>query len=156
GSLALNGAVSVVFINNTTHASISNTAQVSAPVVDVGATQAMSMLSVSGAIAASQGTGVGLSTAILFPSTDTFAYVGDNSADMTNSAIDPAHVAAVSGGFIHADTLDVNAATSGEMTIAAVAMAVSSPKVQGSFKDTLVGPSTPASAEASGANSKAL
>jgi hypothetical protein len=156
GSLSLNGAVSVVFIDNTTHASISSTAQVSAPEVDVGATQAMSMLSVSGAVAASQGTGVGLSTAILFPTTDTFAYVGDNSADMTNSAIDPAHVAAVGGGFVHADSLDVNAATSGEMTVAAVAMAVSSPKVQGSFKDTLTGPSTPASAEASGANSKAL
>ena len=99
GALALNGITSLGFLNNTTHASISNQATVYAPTVSVLAQQDLSVVSISGAVTFGGGSAVGVSVAYMGANADTAAYIGDNHSDIRPgvfSADDP--FAGTSGG----------------------------------------------------------
>ena len=122
GPVSLNGVVSYAYINDTTHASIDNFATISAPKVSVKATESVSMLSIAGAVTQSGANGVGLSNAIIVVKGDTKAYVGANAAD---HAGDPA--SAATSGYIHADDFSVYGVTTGRVTIASIAAAMSDP-----------------------------
>ncbi|MGN6481772.1 leukotoxin LktA family filamentous adhesin [Luteibacter sp.] len=100
-------------IDNTTHASIANTASVTANVVDVAAHQGAGIWSIAGAIAQGSSVGVGVGIAINNLTADTQAYIGDNSADATR--VDPSMAAAASlpTAGILANTVTVQAATDG-------------------------------------------
>ena len=128
GTLNLNGITSIGFINDTTHASIGNTAQISAPVVSVNATETVSQFSTSGALSLGGGSGFGLSVSYLSATADTNAYVGDNSNDRPDGA---SAGTATLAGHIYADQLTVVASTVGRLTAASVA-AVESDSLGGS------------------------
>ncbi|MCP2208780.1 leukotoxin LktA family filamentous adhesin [Bradyrhizobium diazoefficiens] len=132
GTLALNGITSLGFLNNTTHASISSQATVYAPTVGILAQQDLSVVTLSGAMSynGSGGSAVGLSVAYLGANTDTAAYVGDNHSDIRPgvfSSNDPFAGTSGGSGAVNVDNLTLSATTSGRITAAAVAAAVSDP-----------------------------
>ncbi|MDA9487916.1 leukotoxin LktA family filamentous adhesin [Bradyrhizobium sp. CCBAU 11361] len=132
GTLALNGITSLGFLNNTTHASISSQATVYAPTVGILAQQDLSVVTLSGAMSynGSGGSAVGLSVAYLGANTDTSAYIGDNHSDIRPgvfSANDPFAGTSGGSGAVNVDNLTLSATTSGRITAAAVAAAVSDP-----------------------------
>ncbi|WP_063195857.1 leukotoxin LktA family filamentous adhesin [Bradyrhizobium sp. AT1] len=139
GALALNGITSLGFLNNTTHASISSQATVYAPTVGILAQQDLSVVTLSGAMSynGSGGSAVGLSVAYLGANTDTSAYIGDNHSDIRPgvfSANDPFAGTSGGSGSVNVDNLTLSATTSGRITAAAVAAAVSDP-ASSSFSD---------------------
>ncbi|WP_298241882.1 leukotoxin LktA family filamentous adhesin [uncultured Bradyrhizobium sp.] len=139
GALALNGITSLGFLNNTTHASISSQATVYAPTVGILAQQDLSVVTLSGAMSynGSGGSAVGLSVAYLGANTDTSAYIGDNHSDIRPgvfSANDPFAGTSGGSGAVNVDNLTLSATTSGRITAAAVAAAVSDP-ASSSFSD---------------------
>lgn len=139
GTLALNGITSLGFLNNTTHASISSQATVYAPTVGILAQQDLSVVTLSGAMSynGSGGSAVGLSVAYLGANTDTSAYIGDNHSDIRPgvfSANDPFAGTSGGSGSVNVDNLTLSATTSGRITAAAVAAAVSDP-ASSSFSD---------------------
>ncbi|MBR0908899.1 leukotoxin LktA family filamentous adhesin [Bradyrhizobium japonicum] len=139
GTLALNGITSLGFLNNTTHASISSLATVYAPTVGILAQQDLSVVTLSGAMSynGSGGSAVGLSVAYLGANTDTSAYIGDNHSDIRPgvfSANDPFAGTSGGSGAVNVDNLTLSATTSGRITAAAVAAAVSDP-ASSSFSD---------------------
>ncbi|MGL9622638.1 leukotoxin LktA family filamentous adhesin, partial [Bradyrhizobium sp. U531] len=139
GALALNGITSLGFLNNTTHASISSQATVYAPTVGILAQQDLSVVTLSGAMSynGSGGSAVGLSVAYLGANTDTSAYIGDNHSDIRPgvfSADDPFAGTSGGSGSVNVDNLTLSATTSGRITAAAVAAAVSDP-ASSSFSD---------------------
>ncbi|MDI3559416.1 leukotoxin LktA family filamentous adhesin [Bradyrhizobium sp. Arg816] len=139
GTLALNGITSLGFLNNTTHASISSQATVYAPTVGILAQQDLSVVTLSGAMSynGSGGSAVGLSVAYLGANTDTSAYIGDNHSDIRPgvfSANDPFAGTSGGSGAVNVDNLTISATTSGRITAAAVAAAVSDP-ASSSFSD---------------------
>ncbi|WLB51391.1 leukotoxin LktA family filamentous adhesin [Bradyrhizobium japonicum] len=139
GTLALNGITSLGFLNNTTHASISSQATVYAPTVGILAQQDLSVVTLSGAMSynGSGGSAVGLSVAYLGANTDTSAYIGDNHSDIRPgvfSANDPFAGTSGGSGAVNVDNLTLSATTSGRITAAAVAAAVSDP-ASSSFSD---------------------
>ncbi|MCD9105786.1 leukotoxin LktA family filamentous adhesin [Bradyrhizobium japonicum] len=139
GALALNGITSLGFLNNTTHASISSLATVYAPTVGILAQQDLSVVTLSGAMSynGSGGSAVGLSVAYLGANTDTSAYIGDNHSDIRPgvfSANDPFAGTSGGSGAVNVDNLTLSATTSGRITAAAVAAAVSDP-ASSSFSD---------------------
>ncbi|SEM47998.1 leukotoxin LktA family filamentous adhesin [Bradyrhizobium sp. OK095] len=132
GALALNGITSLGFLNNTTHASISNQATVYAPTVGILAQQDLSVVTLSGAMNfnGSGGSAVGLSVAYLGANIDTSAYIGDNHSDIRPgvfSSNDPFAGTSGGSGSVNVDNLTISATTSGRITAAAVAAAVSDP-----------------------------
>ncbi|MBR1087140.1 leukotoxin LktA family filamentous adhesin [Bradyrhizobium manausense] len=132
GALALNGITSLGFLNNTTHASISNQATVRAPTVSLLAQQDLSVVSISGAVTVGGGSAVGVSVAYMGANADTAAYVGDNHADIRPgvfSAYDPFAGTSGGSGSLIVDNLSVSATTSGRITVAAVAAAISEPSL---------------------------
>lgn len=139
GTLALNGITSLGFLNNSTHASISSQATVYAPTVGILAQQDLSVVTLSGAMSynGSGGSAVGLSVAYLGANTDTSAYIGDNHSDIRPgvfSANDPFAGTSGGSGAVNVDNLTLSATTSGRITAAAVAAAVSDP-ASSSFSD---------------------
>lgn len=106
------GLYSSIGITDTTHASISNLATVSAQAVGVYATEDLQVYSFSGSFAGSSEAGVGLSLAISQLVTDTAAYVGDNHADIS-AAIDPNATGIGTHGSISTSSLTVTATTYG-------------------------------------------
>ncbi|WP_456617783.1 leukotoxin LktA family filamentous adhesin [Bradyrhizobium sp. P5_C12] len=139
GTLALNGITSLGFLNNTTHASISSQATVYAPTVGILAQQDLSVVTLSGAMSynGSGGSAVGLSVAYLGANTDTSAYIGDNHSDIRPgvfSSNDPFAGTSGGSGAVNVDNLTLSATTSGRITAAAVAAAVSDP-ASSSFSD---------------------
>ncbi len=139
GALALNGITSLGFLNNNTHASISNQATVYAPTIGILAQQDLSVVTLSGAMSrnGSGGSAVGLSVAYLGANTDTSAYIGDNHADIRPgpfSANDPFAGSSGGSGAVNVDNLTISATTSGRITAAAVAASISEPQAS-SFAD---------------------
>lgn len=83
GANSLVGLLAMTNIDNSTNASISNTAAVSAPDVSITADQNLMVWAVTGGITIGTTTGVGVSIAVNQINTDTLAFIGDNSADET-------------------------------------------------------------------------
>jgi hypothetical protein len=129
GSLLLNGIASYAGIHNTTHASISNLASISAPTISIKATENLQLMSLSGAVTSGGTAGVGLSAAALDVQSDTKAYIGTNDTDR------PAVAAQSSfsnvGSHFNADNLTVYAVTTGQATVASIAAAESDPASEG-------------------------
>ncbi|WP_049823998.1 leukotoxin LktA family filamentous adhesin, partial [Bradyrhizobium sp. WSM2254] len=142
GSLALNGILSLAFIDNTTHASISSLATVISPrSVQISADQNVSLFSLTGAIQLGTTSGVGVSAAYMTALTDTAAYIGDNRNDIVNgpfSADDPNAISG-SGGQVTTKSLQVNAVTAGRVTVAAVAAVESDPFAQVGYVSKITG-----------------
>jgi filamentous hemagglutinin family protein len=128
GTLSLQGIVSYGGINDTTHASIDKNAQISAPVVNVIATEEVSLISVSGSISMGGANGVGISNAILDIRTDTKAFIGANTGDNENDT--STSNVAQNIGYVHADDLSVLAQITGRVTSASVAAVESDPATQ--------------------------
>jgi len=129
GLIALNGIASVLQIDNVTRASVSSTANITVPTLNVYADQGMSVTSLAGAFAAGGNNAVGISNAVLIVDTDTSAYVGANYVDISgsrNAANDPAHMQSPIG-LIKSNAVNVEARTSGRSTVASVAAALSDP-----------------------------
>lgn len=132
GALALNGITSLGFLNNTTHASISSQASAYAPTINILAQQDLSVVTIAGAVNVGGGSAVGLSVAYLGANMDTSAYIGDNHSDIRPgpfSSDDPFAGNSGGSGFVNVDNLTISATTSGRITAAAVAAAVSSPQL---------------------------
>ncbi|MDF3983616.1 leukotoxin LktA family filamentous adhesin [Luteibacter sp. PPL554] len=121
-------------IDNATHASIANTARIIADAIDVSAHQGAGIWSIAGAVAQGTSVGVGAGVAINNLTTDTHAYIGDNTADA--ATVDPTMAAAtarpVAGLF--AGQVGVQAATDGRSG----AIAISGAQAKGA-KDTDTG-----------------
>ncbi len=118
-----NGIAAVALIDDVAHASISNSARITAPAVDINADEVLSIFSVGGAVASSRSTAVGLVVAINQIVADTAAYIGDNRTDITDShdaANDPGTASSVAG-YVHADDLQIDAQSYGVVTAATVA-----------------------------------
>ena len=79
--MAANGMVSSNNLKETTLASISREAFVTAPAVTVNADLALWVLAVTGAVTQSENSGVGIAVSLNQLGGDTRAYVGDNDAD---------------------------------------------------------------------------
>lgn len=138
GATGINGIVALLMLDDVTHASISNKAQVDAPDVIVNAADALSTFVVAGAVGSSQNTAVGVAVGYTKLTTDTAAYIGNNSADIKNSAHasdDPNAGSTLTAGSVHADTLKVDATTYGIATAASIAatVAASTPSMGSSF-----------------------
>jgi hypothetical protein len=132
GALALNGITSLGFLNNTTHASISNQASAYAPTINILAQQDLSVVTIAGAVNVGGGSAVGLSVAYLGANMDTSAYIGDNHSDIRPgpfSSNDPFAGNGGGSGLVNVDNLTISATTSGRITSAAVAAAISSPSL---------------------------
>ncbi|MBR1143695.1 leukotoxin LktA family filamentous adhesin [Bradyrhizobium sp. AUGA SZCCT0431] len=132
GALSLNGITSIALVNNKTHASIGIGAHVSSPTVNVHAAQDLSMLSIAGAVSLGGASAVGIAVAYLGANTDTAAYIGENQSDIRPgpfSANDPFSGSGGGNGTIAVDHLAVSATTSGRMTAASIAAAISEPSV---------------------------
>ena len=132
GSLALNGITSMALLDNTTHASIGAGATVSAPTVNIYAAQDLSMLSIAGAVSLGANSAVGLAVAYLGATADTAAYIGDNGSDIRSGAFstdDPFSGTGGGTGSVRVDNLIISATTSGRITAASVAAAISEPSV---------------------------
>jgi hypothetical protein len=130
GSIALNGILSLAFVSNTTHASISSGASVTAPrSLTIFASQNLSLFSLSGAIQLETTSGVGVSVAYMTAATDTAAYIGDNHTDITGGAFsgDDANATSGTGGHIRSRNVVVDATTAGRVTVASVAAVESDP-----------------------------
>ncbi|QIK80736.1 leukotoxin LktA family filamentous adhesin [Lysobacter sp. HDW10] len=121
---ALEGTVSVSDVDDTTHATLSGSADVSARALKVQAQNPLTAWSLSGAIAMSNQTSIGISVGVNSVSTDTVAKIGDNHADGS----DPANTSgAQSGGTIAVNDLSVNATTTGEVGGVSLAGSVRTP-----------------------------
>ncbi|MGE0062892.1 MAG: leukotoxin LktA family filamentous adhesin, partial [Xanthobacteraceae bacterium] len=118
-----NGIVALGLIDDVAHASISNSARITAPSVDIGADEILSIFSVGGVVASSQTTAVGVVVAVNQIQADTAAYIGDNRADIAGSrdaANDPGTASSVTG-YVYTDGLQLDAQSYGIVTAASVA-----------------------------------
>lgn len=127
GGLGLNGIATVLLVNNNTSASISNSARVTSSKVTVSAEQSISTFNVGGAVGISSGSGIGLVVALASISTNTSAYIGDNSQALLGTAGEgnDAHVAPSVAGYIDAFETNVTALSVGRLTTVAVAATAS-------------------------------
>ncbi|WP_210254868.1 hypothetical protein [Methylocapsa sp. S129] len=120
----LNGIASILQIDNTTSASISDQAQIAAPNVTIDGEQDLSMFDVAGGVGASKGTGIGIVVSVALVDASTSAFIGDNSTALSSSGADAddAGVAASAPGFDDvADLLSVSALSVGRLTTVSVA-----------------------------------
>ncbi len=117
--VAANGIASYNQLKQTTHASISREARVTAPVVKVDAQLSLGVVAITGAVTQSENSGVGIGVAINDMTGDTRAYVGDN--DTGGGGADT-----VEGeqGYIRTGQLGVKARTDGMIVAVGVAGAV--------------------------------
>ncbi len=127
GDAGATGVVAVSLLDEATHASIANTAFVSAPSVNVDANQGVNIWSLTGALAGADKVGVGVSVAVNDLNTDTSAIIGDNSGDAALAAgIDASagdSAASTAQGVFNADTLSVTAATRGQAGALSIGLA---------------------------------
>lgn len=118
-----NGIVAVAIVDDVAHASIANSAKISATAVDINANEALSVFAVGGAVASAQTDAVGIVIAVNQITGSTAAYIGDNRADITGSrdaSNDPGSASAAAG-YVNADDLQLQAQTYGVVTAASVA-----------------------------------
>ncbi|TXI73269.1 MAG: leukotoxin LktA family filamentous adhesin, partial [Limnohabitans sp.] len=114
--LAANGIASYNTLRETTRASISREALVTAPAVNVDARQSVGVVAVTGAVTQSQSSGVGIGLAINEVSGDTRAYVGDNDTDGGgDQTLEGAQ------GYVRTGALSVKARTEGMLLAVGVA-----------------------------------
>ncbi|MCD0419854.1 leukotoxin LktA family filamentous adhesin [Rubrivivax sp. JA1024] len=120
--LGLNGIASVLQIDNHTSASVSNLAQITAQRLEVDAQQNISSFDVGGGVGSSSATGVGLVVALAQMSTDTNAFIGDNSTVLAfTGASGIAGSSSATSGYVDAQNVAVSALTVGRLTTVAVA-----------------------------------
>ena len=121
--LGLNGVASVLQVDNYTSASISHLARITATNVNVHAEQGMSSFNVGGGVGYSAGTGFGIVVALGSMTTNTSAFIGDNSSELseTGATGNDSHLTPSVTARIDAFNLDVTALTVGRMTTVAVA-----------------------------------
>jgi hypothetical protein len=145
GGMGLNGVGAMIWLENTTHASISKKAFVTADEVEIVANQGLSLWSATGSISSGTQGGVGLAIAYSDISADTRAYVGDNSADHPGTGYTTAGVTLGSeaAGLISTDSLKVEALSEGLIGTVSVSLAAAGSKPAGT------------SAPASGSDAKA-
>lgn len=117
--VAANGMVSYNKLKDTTLASISREAQVTAPTVNVDADLSLWVFAVTGAVTKSENSGVGIGVAMNELSGNTKAYVGDNDADSGR-----ADTAEGSAGWIKTGHLTVDAQSKGLIGAVGVAGAM--------------------------------
>ncbi|MEO8114166.1 MAG: hypothetical protein ABI655_07300, partial [Phenylobacterium sp.] len=116
---SLDGSLALVIMDEDTHASISNTATVSAASVAVKAAEDLSVWAVGGDLSASTGaSAVGMTAGVVQATTDTQAFIGDNDADRPTGSGTATGVAA---GSVTTPVLGVTAVTAGSLGSAAVA-----------------------------------
>ncbi|WP_179145253.1 leukotoxin LktA family filamentous adhesin [Rhizobium sp. RU36D] len=142
GSIAGSGMVSVFDVDSQTHASISNTANVTADALSVTAGEDLAIYSATGQLQHGTGATLGISAAIVDIGTDTAAYIGDNFGAAGSVVGTQLRAASGTRGVILADELAVRALTKGTVMAAAISAAASQP--------------TPATAPPAGTPSKAL
>ncbi|HEY9380770.1 MAG TPA: leukotoxin LktA family filamentous adhesin, partial [Burkholderiales bacterium] len=119
GGFGGNGIVALSRIDNTTHASISNEANITADAIVLDAAQGLSVWSAAGSLSREESAAVGIAVAVNDVTTDTKAYIGDNDEDSpSGTGTDGAK------GTITTDSLSVNAITDGMVGTFAVAGAV--------------------------------
>lgn len=116
--MAANGMVSSNQLKETTLASISREALVSAPTVTVDADLGLWVLAVTGAVTQSDNSGVGIAVSLNQFTGDTRAYVGDNDNDADGGGSDTTEGAA---GFVATGQLRVHAKSEGMIAAAGVA-----------------------------------
>jgi hypothetical protein len=123
GEFAANGMVALVGIDNHTLASISNQATIDVTSIDVDARQFVSLFALTGAVTYGGANSVGVSVAALDTAAVTRAYIGNNSADLSDNRLGSGYAR----GLITARSLDVEAVTDGRMLVASLAAAISDP-----------------------------
>ncbi|HEV7328999.1 MAG TPA: leukotoxin LktA family filamentous adhesin [Bosea sp. (in: a-proteobacteria)] len=123
GDFAANGMVALVGIDNQTLASISNQATIDVTSIDINARQFVSLFALTGAVTYGGANSVGVSVAALDSAAVTRAYVGNNSADLSDNRLGSGYAR----GLITARSLDVEAVTDGRMLVASLAAAISDP-----------------------------
>lgn len=151
GDFAANGMVALVGIDNHTLASISNQATIDVTSIDVDARQFVSLFALTGAVTYGGANSVGVSVAALDTAAVTRAYVGNNSADLSDNRLGSGYAR----GLITARSLDVEAVTDGRMLVASLAAAISDPNASklSFFKGIAAGGKTDAAVLRSGAGS---
>ncbi len=117
--VAANGIASYNSLRQTTRASISREALVTAPTVNVDARLAVGVVAVTGAVTQSESSGVGIGLAINEVSGDTRAYLGDNDTDGGG-----AQTAEGAQGYVRTGALGVKARTEGMLLAVGVAGAL--------------------------------
>ncbi len=122
--VAASGILAYKDVNDVTHSSISNYANIDANSVDVTANQGLSDWTVAGDLSYSNSASVGVGVAINDINTDTEADIDDNRADTPgyDSGNPPARTG--SKGTIKTDSLNVQSATEGNTGAFAIAAAV--------------------------------
>ncbi|CAN7237777.1 leukotoxin LktA family filamentous adhesin [Bosea sp. LjRoot90] len=123
GAFAANGMVVLVGIDNHTLASISNQATIDVTSIDVTARQFVSLFALTGAVTYGGANAIGVSVAALDTAGVTRAYIGDNSADLSDNRLGSGYAR----GLITTRSLDVEAVTDGRITVASIAAAISDP-----------------------------
>lgn len=126
-SIGVNGSVAIVDIDNTTRASISNDAGITADTVGLSAQEDLFVWSVAGALTMGNSVSVGMSVGINNLDADTRAYIGDNSADDANG-----RSSAQTDGTVATHALAVDAATKGQAGAVTVAGSYTSSEPPGS------------------------
>src|SRR5690606_8761758 len=121
GGFGGNGIVALSQIDNLTHASISNEANITADVVTLDAAQGLSVWSAAGSLSREESAAVGIAIAVNDISTDTRAYIGDNDEDNPEGASTDG-----AKGTLTTDSVAVSAITDGMVGTFAVAGAVAS------------------------------
>lgn len=111
GSVGLQGTVALTDVDDTTHATVSAAADVTANALDVEAVNPLTVWALSGAVAMSNQASIGFSVGINNLGTDTVAAIGDNSADDPSAT--PTSTPVQTGGVVKVSTLGLQAATHG-------------------------------------------
>jgi filamentous hemagglutinin family protein len=151
-SMAGNGIFSYAQIDGVTHAGIHDGAHIDADSVNVLADHNVNIWAIGGAVAVSSGTSIGAAVAINNISSDTRAYIGDNSADRVleedEDANAPAADVVVADGSeagVRTASLNVEASSEGRVGAIGVAGAVarSAPSTSAPAPSRPAPPATP-------------
>ena len=129
--VAANGIASYNKLNETTLASISREALVTAPEVNVDAQLSLGVIAITGAVSRSENSGVGIGLAMNEVTGDTRAYVGDNDSD--GGGPDIVEGAA---GYVRTGRLGVKARSDGMVVALGVAGATAGEKPDPSAPDS--------------------
>jgi len=125
GQLSVSGMVALADINNVTHASISNTDDVTADLgVSVTAVQTLNFWVVAGTIEESNTASIGAGVAINDLTSNTQAYIGDNAADDPTTLDTTGFIAPTPG--ITTPNVLVSATTTGQVISLGIAASVTS------------------------------
>lgn len=115
---SINGIIALADFDNHTQASISNLARIEAGSVALNAQQEIELWTATGALASSGSIGIGVSIAANTVTTDTEAFIGNN-----GDWILPGTQVVTGPGYVHADSLAVNAGSDGQINALAVSAA---------------------------------